>query len=330
MSFSLLGLFKVISFNVRLIYFVRIFLYPFDISLKLLRESTSYFGYNPRICFTSACSVASLEASKEKVRGRIRDVAIKQSNISQLMRTSRNDDSDVSHSIFQISPEHESRLLAQCNFGGVSRWALGVLLKEYKDREADATILFYRSISGTPDTASLRGLMFEMQVLQYLDGLLGSEEFKIRGLTSPVEMIWTPGSTSRFDFLDGSGFTGKLKEAVQNGTGVHLVPSIPNFPAVDSVLYNPDQGLTFIQTTIREKHPILVSGLKRIQRWLNQKKLLKGFHRLKRGPWRFLFIVDSGEATFEPQRLKGDSARGFWAGKVQQYVMRLDLFRIDV
>jgi hypothetical protein len=312
------------------------FLYPFDISLKLLRESTSYFGYNPRICFTSACSVVSLEASKEKVRGRIRDVATEQSNISQLMRASRKGGSDVSHSIFQISPQNELRFLAQCNFGGVSRWALGVLLEEYKDREADATILFYRSISRTPDTASLRGRMFEMQVLQYLDGL-GSEEFKIRGLTSPVETTWTPGSTRRFDFLDGSEFTSKLTEAVQNGTRVHLVPSIPNFPAVDSILYNPDQGLTFIQITISEKHPILVSGLKRIQRWLNQnqnqnqnqRRLLKGFHPLKGRPWRFLFIVDSGEATFEPQKLKGDS-RGSWAEKVQQYVLGLDLFRIDV
>lgn len=276
--------------------------------------------------------MVSLEASKEKVRGRIRDVATNQSNIAQLMRASRNGDSDVSHSIFQISPKNELRFLAQCNFGCVSRWALGVLLKEYKDREADAPILFYRSISGTPDTASLRGRMFEMQVLQYLDSL-GSEEFKIRGLTSPVETTWTPGSTRRFDFLDGSEFTGKLTEAVQNGTRVHLVPSIPNFPAVDSILYNPDQGLTFIQTTISEKHPILVSGLKRIQRWLNQnqnqRRLLKGFHPLKGRPWRFLFIIDSGEATFEPQKLKCDS-RGSWAGKLQQYVLGLDLFRIDV
>ena len=245
------------------------------------------------------------------------------------MYASRNSDSDVFHSIFQISPTNKLRFLTQCEFGGVSRWALGLLLKAYEDREADATILFYRSISGIPDTASLRGRMFEMQVLQYLDGL-GSEEFKIRGLTSPVEMTWTPGSTRRFDFLDGSEFTGKLTEAVQNGTRVHLVPSIPDFPAIDSILYNPDQGLTFIQITISEKHPIRVSGLKRIQRWLEKKTLLERFRPLKERPWRFLFIVDSGEATFEPQELKGDSARGSWAGKVQQYVLGLDLFRIDV
>ena len=245
------------------------------------------------------------------------------------MYASRNSDSDVFHSIFQISPTNKLRLLTQCEFGGVSQWALGLLLKAYEDREADATILFYRSISGIPDTASLRGRMFEMQVLQYLNGL-GSEEFKIRGLTSPVEMTWTPGSTRRFDFLDGSEFTGKLTEAVQNGTRVHLVPSIPDFPAIDSILYNPDQGLTFIQITISEKHPIRVSGLKRIQRWLEKKTLLEGFRPLKGRPWRFLFIVDSGEATFGPQELKGDSARAFWAGKVQQYVLGLDLFRIDV
>src|SRR5260221_2009650 len=100
-------------------HFFRIFLHPLDISPELLMKSTSYFGYNPRRCFNSAHSVRLLEA-KKVVRSRITGVRSNQSNMVKLLHSTRTGDCDVSHSIFEISPEDESRLLARCKFGSVS------------------------------------------------------------------------------------------------------------------------------------------------------------------------------------------------------------------
>jgi len=41
-----------------------------DTTFKLLRESTSYFGYNPRQCFDASFSVKSLRAKTEAVMRR--------------------------------------------------------------------------------------------------------------------------------------------------------------------------------------------------------------------------------------------------------------------
>jgi hypothetical protein len=112
--------------------FFRIFLYPFDISLDLLREATLYFGYNPRLCFNAAHSADVLKAKKEEVTSQILDVSVKESNISQLLRSSRKGKSDASHSIFAMFPRDQNRLFTQCQFGGVSPWALDILLDAYE------------------------------------------------------------------------------------------------------------------------------------------------------------------------------------------------------
>jgi hypothetical protein len=61
---------------------------------------------------------------------------------------------------------------------------------------------------------------------------------------------------------------GTITSAVATNEPVHLVPSATNFPAVDSIVYYPNDVLTCIQTTMDYGHPIAVSGLRRIQRWL--------------------------------------------------------------
>jgi len=85
-----------------------------------------------------------MKREKEEVISRIRGVAGKDSNMLQLLRSSRRGDSDVSHSIFVISPKDELRLFAQCEFGAVSRWALDIFLKEYESRRADE-VTWHRS-----------------------------------------------------------------------------------------------------------------------------------------------------------------------------------------
>jgi len=311
-------------------YIFRMFLYPFDISPTLFWESTSYFGYNPRLCFRAARSVTLLESMKEDALSRIRDVSVKKSDISQLLRSSRTGGSqaDISHAVFQISPKSESpsRLLAQCSYGAASQWALDHLLKVYEQQRADAVATFYHYISGASDAASLRGHVFERQVLNYLDDIEDGHEFQARGLAPSGQMTWTyRGRTPRFTFLQKLDFIDEITKAVQNERSLHLVPLVRNFPAVDSIVYNLNEPLTCIQTTVSRNHPIVVSGLQRIQSWLGLGTPLADLRPSEERPWRLIFIVPSDETTFEPQQLRGDTDEGEWAGKVHQYVLRLDV-----
>jgi len=256
----------------------------------------------------------------------IRDIAVKESNILELLDFSRWGDSDVSRSIFVISPKNDLRLLAPCKFGAGSRWALDLLLKEYTSRRADAVAAFYRYISRGYETVSLWGHVFGLQVLNHLDGIDAIHKFSIRGLSCSEKMTWLyRGPIQRFDFLQDVDFIDKITEAVQNKKPVHLVPSALNFPAFDSILYDPNEVLTCIQTTVRRDHHILVSGLQRIQSWLERDTRLAGLRASKERPWRFIFIVPSDEESFELQQLEGDPAQGEWAGKVHQYVLGLDV-----
>jgi|SRR5712671_885418 len=105
---------------------------------------------------------------------------------------------------------------------------------------------------------------------------------------------------------------------------LHLIPLAPNFPAVDSILYDPNDKsavLTCIQITINNDHPIVVSGLKDIQSWLDPKNSSLGELRPRKNkPWRFVFVVPSHMApTFKLQRLDGDTP-----GKVHRYVLGLE------
>jgi len=309
-------------------HFFRLFLHPFDVSFKRLRKSTSCFGYNPRLCFHAARSVEALENKKKAVMSRVRDVADDKSNIFQLLHSCRKGDSDVSYSIFEISPTEESRLFADCKFGAVSQWALEVLLEAYEARQADAAITFYHTIPGTSDAASLRGQIFERQVLKYLDGIDAERKFPIRGLAASEKTTWIyRGRITRYNFLQDLDFIEEIVKAVRNKTPLHLVPSAPNFPAVDSILYDPNDGITCIQTTIGKEHPIRVLGLQRIQSWLKSDTQLAALLPSTARPWRFVFIVpeEEKEASFELQRLGGGTAQGHWAGKAHQYVLWLDI-----
>jgi hypothetical protein len=296
----------------------------------LLRKSISCFGYNPRLCFRAARSEEALEKKKMAVTWRITDVARNGSNISQLLHSFGKGDSDVSHSIFEVSPKKdEKRQLSDCKFGIVSRWAMQVLLTAYEAQKADAAVLFYHTISG-PSAASLRGHIFERQVLEHLK-LIGTEcEFPIRGLAAPEETIWTyRGPMTNYTFLEDSDFISNIVEAVQAQTPLHLVPSAPNFPTVDSILYDPNEGLTCIQITIGEQHPIRVSGFKRLQKWLKADHRLAGLVASPENPWRFIFVMPPGETRADPfglQRLVGNAGdQDEWAGMMRQYVLELDV-----
>jgi hypothetical protein len=218
-------------------------------------------------------------------------------DISRLLRKTRTGGSNFSHTIFQISSANTDtkRLLST-----VSR------------RDLDL------------------GYLFERQVLNHLCGISEECKFPIRRLTDSKQTTWTyRGPIERFNFQE-STFLDRITEAVQHRRPVHLVPSVCNFPAVDSILYDPDDPdavLTCIQITINKDHPIAVSGFQLIQSWLKVGTPPAGLRPTKTRQWRLLFIVPFGmESTFKSQKLNGDgdTTKGKWAGKVDQYVLALE------
>ena len=168
--------------------------------------------------------------------------------------------------------------------------------------------------------------MFERLLLNRIDA--GGFNFPIRGLTLPEEITWTcrRRPIPRSKFLQESDFIEQITKAIQKNEELHLVPSAPNFEAVDSILYVPNEVLTCIQATVSSKdHGIHVPGLWCIQRWLGRCPLAHLRPSADR-PWRFIFIVPPDKAsTFEFQRFERDTAQGEWAGKVHQYVLGLDV-----
>ena len=201
------------------------------------------------------------------------------------------------------------------------------MLKICEAHEADAAARLYVTLSGMSWTASFRGIVFEKQILRYLDSIDADRPLPIRRLGQPDETPWSyPGPIPRRTFKEPTVIQ-YIKDAVKNRTPLHLVPFVPNFPAIDSILYHPDRGLTFFQITINSDHPIAVSCLKRIERWLNERLPvdLTNLHPSKRKPWRFIFIVPPEMASdFKPQELDGDTEMDVWVEKVDQFVLGLE------
>ncbi len=154
-------------FNARLIHFFRIFLHPYDITFRLLRESTSYSGYNPRQCFNASLSAKTLEDKTREAEMRIASV-VNEDKILVMINRLQTGASDVPCTVFQLFPTNQIRLLSHCRVKAVSRWAFDHLLKECERHQADAVAKFYRQISGEPRAASLQGHLFERRVLDWV------------------------------------------------------------------------------------------------------------------------------------------------------------------
>ncbi|KAH9962050.1 hypothetical protein BJV74DRAFT_871449 [Russula compacta] len=311
-----------------------IFLYPYDLSFKLLRKSTSYFGYNPRQCFEASLSVRALWLKKMEAMRRIRGAAFQGSDhiVRLLVNILASDGCDVSQEIFQISPRETDCLpyLPGCKSEAVSSWVLDLLLQQLNALQANDAAKFYYKISTQPEEASLRGHLFERQALNYLGGIgVGVErKFSIRGLTDSSQMPWAyQGPIRRFAFEEFTVIE-QITNAFQNKEPLYMVPLVCDSLAVDSILYDPNDPnavLTCIQVTRNEKHTIAVSGLRHIQSWFEPCGPLADLRASKSKPWRFLFVVPLGRMpTFKLQELDGDTTGGEWAGKVHQYVLGLD------
>ncbi len=181
-----------------------------------------------------------------------------------------------------------------------------------------------------PDAATLRGHLFERQVLTYLDNVDIDRTLTIRRLADSGSISWRyRGPIPPFTFQE-SAVIAKIKTAVDTKKSLHLVPSGPNFPAIGSIVYQPGDVLTCIQITMDSVHPIVVSGLERIQSWLKYRTNPAGLRPKDTRKWRFIFIVPSDmESTFRLQNFKGDD-NVKWAQKVDQYVLGLEAGMLNV
>ncbi|KAF8501715.1 hypothetical protein F5888DRAFT_1263481 [Russula emetica] len=152
----------------------------------------------------------------------------------QLLRNTQTGSSDLSHTIFQFFPTNTdtNRWLAACQYETVSLWALDLLLKQYETRKANVTADFYYDLSAMPEAATLRGHLFERQVLNHLCGIRTECAFPIRGLTDS-DQEWTyRGYIGHFKFQE-STVLHKITEAYQDQRLLHLVPLVRNSRSVD-------------------------------------------------------------------------------------------------
>ena len=135
------------------------------------------------------------------------------------------------------------------------------------------------------------------------------------------------GSIRRITFQEFTVFT-EISEAVQDLKPRHLVPFVRNFPAMDSIIYGPDDPdavITCIQITTNMDRATVVNDLQLLQRWFKPGSPLQDLRPTNAKPWRFLFVVPTDVArTFKSQKLKDDTPTNVWAGKVHQYVLGLE------
>ena len=299
----------------------RMFLAVSDFPYSRLRESTMYFGFNPRTCFDASSDPRYLVYCLGVIEKKIKETAEKTSLHNLWNQTCST--KSISHAVFQISPTdlNDDRLITQVITAAISPWALTTILKIYEDFQAGASFEFYQTIKGLPNTGTIRGQMFQVHVLKHLSALKGGEQFTIRRLTDSVTFQWTYPVTSS-SFSHSSTFPQLLQDAVNLEKSVHLVPQEPNFPAVDSILYTHRDVLTGIQVTVTDEHPVAVVGLQRIQRWFKRGSGLTNFRPLASGQhWRLIFVVPEEKATnFKIQKFEGNGSKG-WLKKVDQCVL---------
>ena len=210
----------------------------------------------------------------------------------------------LSLTIFELSPANDRRLFGQALVGAVSQWALNLLLEAYEEHRLDAAAKFYDSIANIPYAGSLRGRIWERQVLKYLDSLKKPHVFSIRSLNDSSMTEWVyPGPAKRVVFQ-----TSTLTQFLRSE-----VPKDPNCAALDSLVHGPD-GLTLNQATVCMKHPVAVVGLQGRNTPLACLRPSKAL----------MFIVpDSIADSFTKQPIKWDTDKGERASKVHQYVLGL-------
>jgi hypothetical protein len=92
----------------------------------------------------------------------VQNAALKR-EIGSLIVSYQNSDM-LSHTIFELSPRDDDRLLGDAQIGAVSAWALDLLLRAYEAQKSDAAFEFYESLTDMPKAGTLRGQILKRQV----------------------------------------------------------------------------------------------------------------------------------------------------------------------
>ncbi|EDR09963.1 uncharacterized protein LACBIDRAFT_318345 [Laccaria bicolor S238N-H82] len=299
------------------------FLAPPDLSYSWLRESTRYFGFNPRDCFHTPPSINEATA---RIGKNIKECSNNMC-LEEFWRKTRSTKS-ISQSVFQLFPsvDDDERLLDAAQISAVSPWALTTSLEIYERSQTGASFQFYRIIKNTRNAGTLRGQMFQVQVLKHLGGLKGPEQFTIRRLTDSDTSQWMyPGPTASC-CCPSAAFPQLLEGAVTQRKSVHLVPQERNFSALHSILYTPGDVLTVIYATVETERPVGVVSFQRIQSWLKRDSMLSHLQPSILGNhWRLIFVVPEQMASsFRIQKFEGDADSDGWFEKVDQYVLGIN------
>ncbi|EDR09962.1 uncharacterized protein LACBIDRAFT_293780 [Laccaria bicolor S238N-H82] len=137
------------------LYITGMFLAVPHLPYSRLQELTTYFGFNPRTCFNARLKPHYLLDYLGSIEKKIDETA-KKTSLESIWRETCSRKS-ISHSIFQISPKDDRRMLSQVTTAAISPWALTTLLKIYEHRQADASFEFYNMIKDLPDEGTIRG-----------------------------------------------------------------------------------------------------------------------------------------------------------------------------
>jgi hypothetical protein len=198
------------------------------------------------------------------------------------------------------------------------------MLKELRKKSMGDAYRFYCTIKGSPESAELRGRIFEIYLHRYLET---SRTFTISPLDNPstTPEIHFTSSTNHLDFEDNR-FSDHLASFVKSKTSWYLRPQSPVFPSFDSFLYLSEishpgfSRLIALQVTTAPVHHINIKGLEKVQRAL--KPLDQGLRPAKDNKMIILFVVPPASGTtFGMQKITGKAKVDHWYDKTAQYVL---------
>jgi hypothetical protein len=225
-----------------------------------------------------------------------------------------------------MSCDDPKRLFINATFCAASTWVLDKLLSAYEARMNDAAWEFYNTVEGSRDAATLQGKIWERQVHNFVSSRtnpLTLTAISLEGQPATPLTLDVPVGLCRRSF-NFQSFLGILEDAIQKRTPSYLVPLVPNFATIDSLFYKPDEPFRAIQITKAPRHPVDVTGFKRIQQWMKPKSLASPLRPSAAKPWHFVFVVPSGADIFSKQSLTGTGTDvGVWGKKIQQFVVEL-------
>jgi hypothetical protein len=298
-----------------------------DITLKRLREVSYICGNIPRPCFLAAASPNKVDQGKALIKTAIQEI---QDLFAVILHTQDSDKSQTIHCAFQVRPKSsENRFWESRVVEPVSAWALSEMLNELRKKSMGDAYKFYCTIKGSPESAVLRGHIFEIYLHRYLEF---SRTFTIKSLdnsSATPEIRFTSG-TNHLHF-EGNCFSDHLASSVQSNTSWYLCPRFPVFPSFDSFLYLPGishpgfSRLIALQVTTAADYDINIKGLEKVQRALKPRHPdLKGLRPAKDNKMIILFVIPPALGmTFGAQKITGKEKVDHWYDKTAQYVVTL-------